>query len=343
MKRSLTIDDVAREAGVARVTVSRVINNEPNVREKTRLKVREAIDSLGYSVNQQARALASGGSRRILLIHSNSPDREPNSYYDSGLELGALRGCAALGYDLVSRSIDPNDPDPAARLGAILRHEQACGVILPPPLSDYPEAIAAARAAETPVILISAGEATRALAPSIGIDDRSAGLAIADHLLGLGHRRLAFLSGPDSHRSAATRLDGFLHRLGAAGIERSAVWIRHGDFTFRSGIELGERLAATPDRATALACANDDMAAGATLALHRAGLRLPEDIHVTGFDDTPVSQIIWPPLTTIRQPIKQFGERAVQLLAGGDRHSCGSEVVPFELVLRDSTRAREPA
>lgn len=337
VKRSLTIDDVAQEAGVARVTVSRVLNNEPNVREKTRLKVQAAIEKLGYSVNQQARALASGGSRRILLIHASSPDREPNSYYDSGLELGALRGCTALGYDLVSRAIDPAGRDPAARLDAILRHEQAAGVILPPPLSDRSDVIAAARDAETPVVLISAGESTRMLAPSIGIDDRSAGCAIGEHLLALGHRRIGFLSGPDTHRSAATRLEGFLATLEAAGVTADTVWIRRGDFTFRSGIDAGEELARDRRDITALACANDDMAAGATLALHRAGLRLPEDIHVTGFDDTPVSQIIWPPLTTIRQPIKQFGERAVQLLAASNDQNRASEVIPFELVVRDST------
>src|SRR5215208_5486349 len=111
MKRNSTIDDVAKAAGVARVTVSRVLNNGTHVRPETRERVRRAVEALGYSVNHQARALASGTGRTILLAHSHDPDREPNSYYHSGLELGALRACSALGFDLVTRAVDPTSTD----------------------------------------------------------------------------------------------------------------------------------------------------------------------------------------------------------------------------------------
>ena len=114
--RKLTLDDVAAAAGVARVTVSRVINRDPKVSDETRLRVSDAIARLGYSVNHQARALASGGSPRIILFHAGSPDREPNSYYDSGLELGALRASSQRGYDLASRTVDPDRPDAVAGL-----------------------------------------------------------------------------------------------------------------------------------------------------------------------------------------------------------------------------------
>src|SRR5262249_54790397 len=116
MKRSSTIDDVARAAGVARVTVSRVLNNGENVRPETRERVRRAVEALGYSVNQQARALASGAGRQIMLIHAHDPEREPNSYYHAGLELGALRACSSLGFDLVTRAIDPEGENPSRLL-----------------------------------------------------------------------------------------------------------------------------------------------------------------------------------------------------------------------------------
>src|SRR3982751_2801255 len=136
MKRNSTIDDVAEAAGVARVTVSRVLNNGSNVRPETRERVRRAMEQLGYSVNQQARALASGMARQIMLIHAHSPDLEPNSYYNAGLELGALRGCSALGFDLVTRAVDPHDENRFRMLASILERERPIGLVLSPPLSD---------------------------------------------------------------------------------------------------------------------------------------------------------------------------------------------------------------
>ena len=116
-RRNFTIDDVAKAAGVARVTVSRVLNNVQNVRPETRERVRRAVEELGYSVNRQARALASGSGTQIMLIHAHNPEREPNSYYNAGLELGALRACSSLGFDLVTRAIDPAERKPVAAAG----------------------------------------------------------------------------------------------------------------------------------------------------------------------------------------------------------------------------------
>lgn len=334
----LTIDDVAREAGVARVTVSRVINMEAGVREATRARVRSAIDKLGYSVNHQARALASGGSRRIILFHAGSPDREPNSYYDSGLELGALRACSAKGFDLASRTLDPDVSNLPARVAAIVESERPSGVILTPPLCDDLAILDELDHLSVPVAAISADPAGRRV-PSVGIDDYSAGRAIARHLHELGHCRIGFLSGPASHRSAALRLDGFRDELDSHGL--SIEWIGEGDFTFKAGIDQANRMMSDGVAITALACANDDMAAGAMLTFHRAGFDLPRDLSVAGFDDTPVSRIVWPPLTTIRQPIQAYGELAVEMLAGaaGIGGKDIDRTVPFALIVRESTVA----
>ena len=337
--RNFTIDDVAREAGVARVTVSRVLNNVQNVRPETRERVRRAVDTLGYSVNRQARALASGAGIQVMLIHAHHPEREPNSFYNAGLELGALRACSSLGFDLVTRAIDPEGEDPARVLAAILDHERPAGIVVSPPLSDDLDLLSCARRANVPMAAISAGERARAIVPGVGIDERKAGRTIGQHLIALGHRRIGFVKGPPEHQSAALRYDGLLDALRDAGISDEP-WTATGDFTFRSGVEAAERLLREQNAVTALACANDDMAAGAMLALHRAGLEIPSAMSVTGFDDTPMSEVVWPPLTTIRQPIKFFAERAVHLLfehkAEHDREP-PYESVTHELVVREST------
>lgn len=337
--RNLTIDDVAKAAGVARVTVSRVLNNGPNVKPETRRRVEQAIEALGYRVNLQARALASGASRQIMLVHAHSPEREPNSYYDAGLELGALRGCSSLGLELITRSIEPGRGTAASLLLSIVERDRPAGILLSPPLSDDLELVAGAKRLGIRTVAISAGEEARLHVTSVGIDERAAGRALGEHLVSLGHREFAFAKGPPDHRAAALRFDGMLDALKAAGI-RSVPVSATGDFTFKSGVEAADRLRSENARFTALACANDDMAAGAMLALHRAGVAIPEEVSVTGFDDTPMSEIIWPPLTTMRQPIKQLAERAVHLLVQPELREGDappSELINHELVVRSST------
>jgi LacI family transcriptional regulator len=337
MKRNSTIDDVAKAAGVARVTVSRVLNNGANVRPQTRERVRRAMEELGYSVNQQARALASGMARQIMLIHAHSPELEPNSYYNAGLELGALRGCSSLGFDLVTRAVDPHDANRARLLASILERERPAGLILSPPLSDDLEFMKAAREADIAVVAISAGERARAEVMSVGIDERAGGRLIGQHLASLGHRKIGFIKGPAEHRAAALRYDGFVDALHEAEIHE-APWTSTGDFTFKSGVEAAEHMLRDAVPLTAIACANDDMAAGVMLALHRARLEIPAEMSVTGFDDTPMSEIVWPPLTTIRQPIKELTERAVHLLVESQsKGSVRNDALPFELIIREST------
>jgi LacI family transcriptional regulator len=336
-KQTATIDDVARMAGVARVTVSRVLNNGQNVRPETRERVRRAVEELGYSVNPQARALASGAARQIMLVHLHSPEREPNSYYHAGLELGALRACSPISFDLVTRAIDP-DGKYRADLLSILKRENPVGIIVSPPLSDDIELLTAAQDEGVHIVAISAGAKASEIVTAVGIDERAGGRAIGTHLVSLGHRRFAFVKGPAEHRAAALRYDGFVDALRAAGVGEKP-WTAIGDFTFKSGVEAAERLLGDQAPVTVLACANDDMAAGAMLALHRAGLEIPSAISVTGFDDTPMSEIVWPPLTTVRQPIQFLAERAVRLLleAKNGHSEPRHEIVPHELIVREST------
>ena len=309
-----TIDDVALLAGVSRTTVSRVLNNGPNVRPGLRDKVRSAVDALGFKVNVQARNLAGRTSGQIAVVHQSDLDTEPNSYYHAALELGALRGCADHGFQVTTRTVSPDPRTAQQQIRTMFDEQWVAGIILTPPLSDDRVLLADARERGMAIICISADPDAVAAAPVIGIDDFTAGRDIARHLIEFGHRRFGYIHGLPGHRSAERRFAGLCEELAAAGIADALIVEERGTFTFHSGIECAQRILESQPRPTALMCANDDMAAGALLAIHRAGLAIPGDISVTGFDDTPLSEIVWPPLTTVHQPIKQIGHDAANLL-----------------------------
>jgi len=303
-----TIDDVAALAGVARVTVSRVLNGNPNVRDSVRDRVFKAVEMLGYTVNMQARSLAGGRMHVLALVVESDVESEPNSYYQSGLELGALRACTEAGIQLVVQTVSLNG------LGF-------------------------------PVSCISPGRAASTRANGVRIDEESAGHELALHLLGLGHRRFGYLRGLAGHLSAEDRFEGFKRALARAGLDPSAYRAEQGNFTFRSGVDLAQALLTADDRPTALVCANDDMAVGALFSAHRIGLDIPGDVSIVGFDDTPISEIIWPPLTTIHHPIKTLGYTAARMLVErikGGGNDPRTEIVPHRLVVRDTSGPAGP-
>jgi LacI family transcriptional regulator len=335
-----TIDDVAALAGVARTTVSRVLNKQPNVREEVRAKVMQAVEKLGYRVNLQARNLAGRKGLRITMVHASDFDTEPNSYFSSALELGATRAGAGLGVQLLNQVVNQNDPGAAADIVARLSDDQCDGAILTPPFSDNQDLLRTLRGLGIAVVCIAAAPQSEDLAMVLGIDDYRAGHDIGTHLVAQGHRQFGFIKGLKGHASAETRYDGFLSALADAGLGEANVSAVRGNFTFKSGYECAQALLGNGRKLTALVCANDDMAAGALLAAHKQGLAIPQDVAITGFDDTPVSEIVWPPLTTIHQPLRRMGARAVERLVeavsdSGERK--GREVLGHDLVVRDSS------
>lgn len=313
--RKPTIDDVARHSGVGRTTVSRVLNGGPNVRPEVRDRVLASVAALSYRVNPQARSLAGGGSRMLALVLASDLEAEPNSFYASALELGALRQCLALGYHLVTRHVPQQSPDRREQVLDLMTTQRCQGLILTPPFADDRALIDEIRRQGCQVATISPGGPGRLVADGVGIDDEAGGYDIALHLLDLGHRRLAFISGIEGHLSAEQRFDGLRRALAERRLDPGSVTVVRGDFTFRSGSVLAARLFDQPDAPTALICANDDMAAGALSAAHGRGLDVPGHLSITGFDDTPVSEIVWPPLTTVHQPLKDMGGEAVRLIA----------------------------
>lgn len=341
-----TVDDVAALAGVARSSVSRVLNNHPNVRPELRDRVMRAVEMLGYRANIQARSLAAGKMMRLALFHAVNLDAEPNSYFQSALELGATRASSKAGRQLITYAVNEQDENARTVIIDLVHGDQCEGVILTPPFADDPELLRALASFDCKVVCVAPGPYTQNLAPSVGIDDRQGGYDIGQHLLATGHRQFGFINGLAGHGAAERRFQGFLAALEHAGLGAANVAHERGNFTFRSGIECARRLLQSP--MTALVCANDDMAAGALLAAHQAGRRIPQDLAVTGFDDTPVSQIVWPPLTTVHQPLRQMGERAVEQLlsmigSGSKIAEPFRETIVHQLVVRDSTVAGDLA
>ena len=311
-----TIDDVAALAGVARVTVSRVLNGGPNVSAKARDAVMAAVDKLQYKMNMQARFLAGGRSQVIGLVYPSDLDVEPNSFYYSGLEIGAMRACGAHGFQLMLHAVNRQSLGNLESLLGLIEERRYDGLILTPPLADDLALLAALKRRNHPVVGVSAGRAAQGLIAGVGIDDEAAGFEMTRHLLSLGHRRFGFIRGLEGHLSADDRFLGFTRALRTAGLNAEDMSVERGNFSFKSGTALCEAILTGKVKPTALICANDDMAVGAAFTAHKMGLNIPHDLSIVGFDDTPVSEIVWPPLTTVHQPVRAMGSRAVELLFG---------------------------
>ena len=328
-----TITDVAREAGVSMKTVSRVLNNEPNVAEATRERVKEAARSLQYSPNLAARGLASSRSYLLALIYDN-----PSPSYVTNLQGGAIEACRKSGYHLI---IEPMTAEQlrSPEAETMLSRLNVDGVILTPPLCDDIDLRAMLKRLNISYVLVAPEKPGRA--PTVIIDDRMAARQMTEFMLNQGHKRIGFICGHASHSSSHHRMEGYRQALEAKDIAYDPELVAKGDFSFRSGVEAAERLLADPQtRPTAIFASNDDMAAGVVSVAGRMGIGVPEQLSVCGFDDTPLAQILWPKLTTVAQPIGEMGRKAAEILidrSGGGNP--GVHTLDFELVIRESTRA----
>lgn len=320
-----TIADVAAEAGVSSMTVSRVVNGEANVSGNTRDKVTAAIKALGYIPNPAARSLAGGQQCRIALLHSN-----PSAAYLSELLVGSLAGAAACDVELTVEPCTLNESLDA--LVARLSGHRIDAVLLPPPLCENLALLTSLQASCIPVAQIANGKPS-SFAHAVTIDDETAAYTMTARLLALGHRRIGFIAGDVNQTASALRRIGYEHALAEAGIDRDTALFAEGDFTYRSGLVAAEALLSRANRPTAIFASNDDMAAAAVAVAHRIGLDVPGDVSVCGFDDTAMATTIWPELTTIRQPIAAMARQAIQLLAEAVRG--GKDAVPVRHVQLD--------
>jgi LacI family transcriptional regulator len=330
--RHSTITDVADAAGVSIKTVSRVFNDEPNVRVLTRERVLKAAVDLDYHPNVAARSLAGRRSFLIGLAYEN-----PSPNYVVDLQTGALERLQGERYRLL---VLPFADVAAAsgRMQAIARASGLDGIVLAPPLCDDAATVAELEACGLPYARI-APTSGGSHAPDVAMDDRAATRALIDHLVELGHRRIAIVRGDPSHASAAARYDGYRKGLEAHRLDVVADWEVSGAYTFASGYEAGKALLALPDRPTAIFASNDDMAAGVINAAYEAGVKVPEQLSVAGFDDSNIAAVVWPRLTTIHQPIRDMAREATGALLALIEHeeTVPHQMMPFRLIVRGST------
>ncbi|MBL8542768.1 MAG: LacI family DNA-binding transcriptional regulator [Hyphomonadaceae bacterium] len=327
-----TINDVAARAGVSIKTVSRVLNGEPHVRPAVRERVLEAANALAYTPNQSARRLAGNRSYLIAFFYNN-----PSPSYIAGIQSGAARRCRDLGYHLI---VEPLEREAGNELGPVtgmVRTLAPDGVILIPPLSDDPSLISHLSTFNVPVVRIAGygdGQGIKLETP-----EREGGRLAVEHLLASGHRRVAIVTAPAIHHAAAERLLGYFDALKAASIPVDSDLIVSGRFDLESGREAAVKLLDLPQPPTAIFAANDDMALGVMRTARERGLKVPEELSIVGFDDTPASLSAWPPLTTVRQPLEELGAAAVELIVHAE--AAPKDAPKFNLVARGSVARRQ--
>jgi len=333
-----TLDDVAALARVSPKTVSRVVNRESGVHSDTRERVLRAIEMLDYKPNLGARMLAGDRSYTIGLFCERPGD------YLSVFQAGATDRCRESGHYLVLEEWHRDSPNAVRHVSALLRQLRPDGVILMPPLSDDRLLCNILRDASVPMVRIAPRQPS-VDAPSIGIDDYLAARQLTAHLLGLGHRRIAFMRGKPDHGATEQRYRGFTDEMSDQNTPVEPTLIETGNFAFSDGVECAERLLSAAIPPSAIFASNDDMAAAVVSVGHRMGLDLPRDLSVVGFDDAPVATMIWPLLTTVRQPVAKMARHAAGLIIDhcprryGWPPSVANTVFEFELVIRDSTSA----
>ncbi len=326
----ITIVEVAEAAGVSPKTVSRVINGEPHVRPGLSAKVRHAIDRLGYVPNTAARSLAGARSFMVAALFDN-----PSPFYLAQLQAGAMNACRDAGYHLVLEQLAIDAPDAIADLHRRLRTARFDGVILSPPVTDCGGILDLLEARGIPYVRLSP-QTGPARSPAIYCDDAAGARTVGRHLWALGHRRIGFVCGPPGHLASASRRDGFRDALAELGARPDQVTEMAGDFSFASGMTAGLHLLGQVG-VSAVFAANDDMAAGVTAAAMRLKRRIPEDVSIVGFDDSPIATLVWPPLTTVRQPIADMAAAAADLLIARDPPAGPIAPFPTLFVARAST------
>lgn len=326
----VTLDMVAHRAGVSASTVSRILNGTAVVAQDKKLAVETAIEQLGFVPNPVARGLAGGKTMSVGVVTQS---------IDSPFYGVALRGIEDeldhAGYSALFVSGHWNAAE-EARCIDMLRSRRVDGIIvLTGRLSDH----ALRTTAKALPVVVTGRDLKAPRLFSLNFDNELGGQLATQHLIELGHRRIAHITGDTAHPDAVDRLRGYRLALEAAGIAFNAELVVPGLFHEESGLVAAERLLDSRQRFTAIFAANDQMALGACLGLHRRGLRVPQDVSVVGFDDLSVSRYALPPLTSVQHPAREIGQLAaaamLQMLRG---EKPTAEVPGPRVIARESSR-----
>ena len=304
MEKRVTIMDVAQYCGVSYQTVSRVINAHPNVAESTRTRVLNAIKKLDYHPNKAAQSLAAGRSKTLAVIAFNIDYYGPNQ-----MLVNIEKAARAAGYDLIVSNV--NQPSAAGvqktlsdvnrwQVEGILMIATVSGMVLKDMITT----------STIPIVQIDAGKDSNC--PVVAVDQKAGSQQITQYLIDLGHRDIFEVSGPLDWYGAQERHSGWTETMAEHGLNTDT-WMA-GNWSARSGYTCIQKLLTNKTNFTGLVMGNDQMAMGAIRALTEAGLRVPEDVSVVGFDDIPEAEFYVPPLTTIRQDFVALGEAGIEML-----------------------------
>jgi LacI family transcriptional regulator len=335
-KETITINDIARMAGVSKKTVSRVINNAPSVRDVTRAQIKKIIKETGFVPNPQAQALAFRRSFLIGLVYDN-----PSPQYIANMQNGILEALRGTRYQLVLRPCKRTDPEYHDQILSFVRQHNPFGLIFVPSVSEDLALSEKLKALNCHFVRIASVDLSDPDHQLLTMDSEGAKFA-ARHLAKLGHKKIAHIHGPELFMSARQRRIGFKEGLAEFGLTLAPEYTMEGAYTYASGLKCATKLLLMKDRPTAIFAGNDEMAVGVYSAAQKARLRIPQDLSVVGYDDTPIVSRLWPPMTSVRFPIREVGCNIAKLLLSSDK-LCDREQAPqaqtidLDLIIRAST------
>lgn len=328
-----TIRDVAKRAGVAPTTVSRVINNAGYVKDTTRERVETAIQELGYVPNRLARSLRLKRTHTLGLVVTDIA----NPFWPA-VARGVEDTAHTAGFNVILCNTDESEAKQAQYLEVLLQ-KRVDGILLAP-ASASAELVDWIQSQTMPVVLVDR-TVDGGQVDVVRGDSENGAYRLVQHLISLGHRHIAVLSGPNNVSTAVDRVAGYRRAMGDAGLQVCPGWVRWGEFSRDSGYEMAEQVLATSPHPTALFAVNNFIAVGALRALRDMGLRVPEDISVVSFDDLTSQLVIEPFLTVADQPAYDMGKRAAELLlarlSGLARNGCQDVVLPVQVTIRESS------
>ena len=329
-----TINDVARLAGVSIKTVSRVFNNEPNVRPVMQEKVEIAAAELGYRPNLSARRLAANRAFVIGMLYDNpkAPD------YVADVQYGAMRVCRERGYNLLIHPCDAQSPDLVDEILDLHQQATVDGLVVLQPVSDREKLNQALL--DHGIVSVRVSQRPFEGLPWISVGDEAAADEMTEHLIEFGHERIGFILGHPDHGSSHDRLAGFRAALLRTKIEYDERLVEQGLYDYESGYECARRLLAVRPRPSAIFSSNDHMAMATLTAAHEQRLKIPRDLSVAGFDDASFARFAWPPLTTVRQPIGEVAQLATNIVLQhlhGQAQGDDDHRLPSLIVRRGST------
>ncbi|MEP2653218.1 MAG: LacI family DNA-binding transcriptional regulator [Paraglaciecola sp.] len=337
--RAATIIDVAKHAGVSKKTVSRVINNEANVRKETKEKVQASIAALDFKRNPLGMALAKNRSFFIALLSDN-----PSPGYLMNLQKGILQSCTEQHMGLFLYDCSYRSKGLVPEIEDLVENTLVDGLILAPPICDKIELLEMLDARNIKYIRIGPKDLERG--ESIGFNGMKSSYDMTNYLLKLNHRDIGFITGHPDQESARRSEKGFRQAFKDAGLEVDESLVVQGYYTYQSGINAANTLLNKEKRPTAIFAANDEMAVGVLYEAQSHNLRIPNDLSICGIDDISITTKVWPNITTMRHPLLSIGYQAASLLIDRlkDKNSTipakgpnDATIIDGELVIRDST------